>query len=121
MVFALLKTILFRVTLAAALLAATTVHAQIASAASPSPVYLDVSVPTENRVRDLISRMTLEEKTSQLVSVAPAIPRLQVPAYNYWTEGLHGIGMDGWPRSFPRPSDTRRAGTPLLYTAWRRP
>jgi beta-glucosidase len=46
--------------------------------------------------------MTLEEKTSQLVSVAPAIPRLNVPAYNYWTEGLHGIGMDGVATVFPQ-------------------
>jgi beta-glucosidase len=68
----------------------------------PSPFYLDVSVPTDERVRDLISRMTLEEKTSQLVSVATAIPRLQVPAYNYWTEGLHGIGMDGVATVFPQ-------------------
>ena len=67
-----------------------------------SPLYLNPSAPTESRVRDLISRMTLEEKTSQLVSVAPAIPRLQVPAYNYWTEGLHGIGMDGVATVFPQ-------------------
>jgi beta-glucosidase len=67
-----------------------------------APLYLDVSAPTDQRVRDLISRMTIEEKTSQLVSVAPAIPRLQVPAYNYWTEGLHGIGMDGVATVFPQ-------------------
>jgi beta-glucosidase len=67
-----------------------------------APLYLDVSVPIDERVRDLISRMTLEEKTSQLVSVAAAIPRLKVPAYNYWTEGLHGIGMDGVATVFPQ-------------------
>jgi beta-glucosidase len=67
-----------------------------------APLYLDVSAPREDRVRDLISRMTLEEKTAQLVSVAPAVPRLQIPAYNYWTEGLHGIGMDGVATVFPQ-------------------
>jgi beta-glucosidase len=66
------------------------------------PLYLDPSAPMDRRVRDLIARMTLEEKTSQLVSVAPAIPRLKVPAYNYWTEGLHGIGMDGVATVFPQ-------------------
>jgi beta-glucosidase len=65
-------------------------------------LYLDATASTGDRVRDLVSRMTLEEKTSQLVSVAPAIPRLRVPAYNYWTEGLHGIGMDGEATVFPQ-------------------
>jgi beta-glucosidase len=67
-----------------------------------APLYLDASACTEARVRDLISQMTLEEKTSQLVNVAPAIPRLHIPAYNYWTEGLHGIGMDGVATVFPQ-------------------
>jgi beta-glucosidase len=83
-------------------------HAQAANPPAPgqtpaaAPLYLDASAPTDARVRDLVGRMTLEEKTSQLVSVAPAIPRLQVPAYNYWTEGLHGIGMDGVATVFPQ-------------------
>jgi beta-glucosidase len=67
-----------------------------------APLYLEVSAPFDERARDLIARMTLEEKASQLVSVAPAIPRLQIPAYNYWTEGLHGIGMDGVATVFPQ-------------------
>jgi len=46
--------------------------------------------------------MKIEEKTSQLVTVAVAIPRLHVPAYSYWTEGLHGIGMDGVATVFPQ-------------------
>jgi beta-glucosidase len=72
------------------------------SQSATAPIYLDASAPMDERVRDLIARMTLEEKTSQLVSVAPAIPRLKVPAYNYWTEGLHGIGMDGVATVFPQ-------------------
>jgi len=96
------NTKLFRATLLWVLLAPWAARAQEPSASGTPPVYLDVSVPTEARVRDLISRMTLEEKTSQLVSVAPAIARLHVPAYNYWTEGLHGIGMDGVATVFPQ-------------------
>ena len=65
-------------------------------------IYLDPSAPTEKRVDDLISRMTLEEKTGQLLSIAPAIPRLRVPAYNYWSEALHGIGNDGQATVFPQ-------------------
>jgi beta-glucosidase len=90
----------------ASLLLAVASHAQSVPSAPKSPdavlLYADVSLPIAARVRDLISRMTLEEKTSQLVSVAPAIPRLHMSAYNYWTEGLHGIGMDGVATVFPQ-------------------
>ena len=46
------------------------------------------SLPIEKRVDDLVSRMTLEEKVSQMVHVAAAIPRLGIPEYNWWSEGL---------------------------------
>lgn len=65
-------------------------------------IYRDPSVSTEKRVDDLVSRMTPEEKTGQLLSVAPAIPRLRIPAYNYWSEALHGIGNDGQATVFPQ-------------------
>jgi beta-glucosidase len=96
------------VAIAALAVASTAAHSQgtdvpaSRQATEVIPLYLDVSAPREQRVRDLISRMTLEEKTSQLVSVAPAILRLKIPAYNYWTEGLHGIGMDGVATVFPQ-------------------
>jgi beta-glucosidase len=45
----------------------------------------------EERVSDLVSRMTLEEKVSQMLNAAPAIPRLDVPAYDWWNETLHGV------------------------------
>ena len=54
------------------------------------------------RAQDLVSRMTLEEKASQLRYDAPAIPRLGVPAYNWWNEGLHGVARAGVATSFPQ-------------------
>ncbi|OQP66845.1 glycosyl hydrolase [Niastella vici] len=45
----------------------------------------------EERVNDLVSRMTLEEKVSQMLNAAPAIPRLEIPAYDWWNETLHGV------------------------------
>jgi beta-glucosidase len=54
-------------------------------------------------VDDLISRMTLQEKASQLVNQARAIPRLQVPAYDWWSEALHGVARAGTATVFPEP------------------
>jgi beta-glucosidase len=55
--------------------------------------YLDPSLAPERRAADLVSRMTLEEKVLQMQSTAPAIPRLGVPAYNWWNEALHGVAQ----------------------------
>ena len=49
-----------------------------------TPSYLDQSLTFEARAKDLVSRMTLEEKVAQMNDVAPAIPRLGVPEYNWW-------------------------------------
>ncbi len=49
------------------------------------------SLPIEQRVNDLVSRLTLEEKVAQMLNAAPAIPRLGVPAYEWWNEILHGV------------------------------
>ncbi len=56
-----------------------------------TPAYLNPDKPTAERVRDLISRMTLKEKISQLGSDEPAIPRLDIPSYIFGTECLHGV------------------------------
>ena len=69
--------------------------------AKPAP-YLDPSLPTQQRVDDLVSRMTLDEKVAQLINTTPAIPRLGVPAYDYWSEGLHGIARSGYATLFPQ-------------------
>src|SRR5437660_3396804 len=64
--------------------------------------YLDPSLPLEQRVNDLVSRMTLEEKVSQMQDVAPGISRLGIPAYNWWNEGLHGVARAGDATVFPQ-------------------
>lgn len=56
----------------------------------------------EERAKDLVSRMTLEEKTLQMLHSAPAIPRLGVPAYNWWNEALHGVARAGVATMFPQ-------------------
>jgi beta-glucosidase len=73
-----------------------------ASTSNPDPVYKDPTRPIEERVDDLISRMTLEEKISQMVNDAPAIERLGVPEYNWWNECLHGVGRAGIATVFPQ-------------------
>jgi beta-glucosidase len=70
--------------------------------AAPRAPYLDSNLPIDQRVDDLVSRMTLEEKASQLVNQARAIPRLQVPAYDYWSEALHGVAAAGIATVFPQ-------------------
>jgi beta-glucosidase len=64
--------------------------------------YLDPSLAPEQRAADLVHRMTLEEKASQLVNQARAIPRLRVLAYDWWSEALHGVAVDGT-TEFPEP------------------
>ncbi|HEX5481537.1 MAG TPA: glycosyl hydrolase, partial [Terriglobia bacterium] len=56
-----------------------------------TPDYLNPSLSIERRVDDLVSRMTLEEKVRQMQHTAPAIPRLGIPAYDWWNEALHGV------------------------------
>ena len=87
--------------LAFACVSAATAFAQ-GKAEKPSPSYLNPSLPIEKRVDDLISRMTLEEKVSQMRDHAVAIPRLGVPKYDWWNEGLHGVAFAGYATNFPQ-------------------
>jgi beta-glucosidase len=66
------------------------------------PPYLNTNLSPGQRAADLVHRMTLEEKASQLVNQARAIPRLQVPAYDWWSEALHGVAVNGT-TEFPEP------------------
>ena len=65
-------------------------------------LYLDSTQPIVSRVHDLIGRMTLEEKVSQMLFTAPAIDRLGVAKHNWWNEGLHGLGRSGVATVFPQ-------------------
>jgi len=86
-------------------LAVLLVQALVPSAAQTigGAVYLDPTQSINVRVDDLVGKMTLEEKASQLVNQARAIPRLQVPAYDWWSEALHGVARAGTATVFPEP------------------
>jgi beta-glucosidase len=100
--------------LALALLFSFTAAAQAPTQASPSQPseeqvkaaaalpFRDSSLPVNKRVDDLVGRLTLEEEVSQLIDRAAAIPRLDIPAYNWWNEGLHGIARSGYATMFPQ-------------------
>src|ERR1035437_1445798 len=76
--------------------------AWMAGAQDARPAYLDPSLPAEQRAADLVHRMTLPEKATQLVNQARAIPRLNIPAYDWWSESLHGV-MRAGPTESPEP------------------
>jgi beta-glucosidase len=72
------------------------------AAAGPDAAYRNPDLDAQARAADLVGRMTLEEKAGQLRHAAPAIPRLGVPAYNWWSEGLHGVARAGEATVFPQ-------------------
>jgi beta-glucosidase len=75
----------------------------IIPSASPSlPIYPDPTRPIEERVNDLVGRMTIDEKISQMGTEAPAIERLGIPQYNWWSEALHGVARAGIATVFPQ-------------------
>ncbi len=69
---------------------------------SQNPIYLDPAKPIDVRVADLIQKLTLEEKVAQMMDQGPAIPRLNVPAYNWWNESLHGVARSGVATVYPQ-------------------
>src|SRR5829696_8500994 len=64
--------------------------------------YLNPELGLDQRVDDLISRLTLEEKVSQMMNAAPAIPRVGIPQYDWWNEALHGVAFSGVATVFPQ-------------------
>src|SRR5438552_11913690 len=75
-----------------------------ATAAPPqaAPAWKDPARPIDERVKDLVGRMTLQEKVAQMMDSAPAIDRLGVPAYGWWNEALHGVARAGVATVFPQ-------------------
>ena len=64
--------------------------------------FQDPTLPVDKRIDDLVARMTLEEKASQMVNRTRAIPRLGVPDYDLWSEALHGVAGGGLATVFPQ-------------------
>jgi beta-glucosidase len=85
-----------------ALLAILVLLPSHAGAQQTDKPWLNTSLPTDQRVDALISQMTLEEKVQQMRDHAPAIPRLGVPQYFWWNEGLHGVAFAGYATNFPQ-------------------
>jgi len=70
--------------------------------AQNSPVFRNAKAPIEARVTDLLHTLTLQEKISLLGNTSPAIERLNIPAYNWWNESLHGLARAGEATVFPQ-------------------
>ncbi len=81
------------------------------------PIFLDPEQPVEERVRDLLDRMTLKEKLSQMGNSCPAIPRLGIPAYDYWSEALHGVARNGRATVYPQAIGLAATWDPALVQA----
>ena len=79
-------------------LAVSGLHAQN----SAQPSYLNRTLSPQQRAEDLVHRMTVEEKVTQLVNQSRAVPRLNVPDYDWWSESLHGVARNGT-TEFPEP------------------
>ncbi len=74
----------------------------VTALAQEAPAYKNTDLPFQKRADDLLSRMTLEEKVSQMMNDSPAIDRLGIPAYNWWNECLHGVARAGRATVFPQ-------------------
>jgi beta-glucosidase len=76
--------------------------------------WFNPNLPTQRRVDALIAQMSLSEKASQMVNQARAIPRLGIPAYNWWSEALHGVARNGTATVFPEPIGLAATFDPVL-------
>jgi beta-glucosidase len=71
-------------------------------AQASEPLFRNAAAPLQTRVADLLSRLTLEEKISLLGYNSKGVPRLGIPAYNWWNEALHGVARAGMATVFPQ-------------------
>lgn len=81
---------------------------------APTFPFRDLDLPLDERVRDLVAQLTLDEKVGQMLHDAKAIPRLGIPAYNYWNEALHGIARNGRATVFPQAIGMAATWDPVL-------
>jgi len=76
--------------------------------------YLDLDLPLPERVQDLLARLTLDEKLGQFIHPVNGVPRLGIPGYNFWSEGLHGVGRNGRATVFPQAIGMSAMWNPTL-------
>ena len=81
------------------------------------PIYLDPNRPVQERVQDLLNQLTVEEKLGQFMHPVDGIPRLGIPPYNFWSEGLHGVGRNGRATVFPQAIGMSAMWNPELVEA----
>ena len=92
------------------LLTATSIHASDGTDDFRNPLF-----PIDKRVDALVGQLTIEEKISQLMMASPAIPRLGIPAYHWWNEGLHGVARNGIATVFPQAIALAATWNPDLH------
>lgn len=85
------------------------------NAASSLPAFQNTSLPVEERIKNLISLLTLDEKVSLTMMTSPTIPRLGIPAYDWWSEGLHGFARAGEATVFPQAIGLAATWNPELH------
>jgi beta-glucosidase len=94
------------------------VFVAVASAAqAQQPAYLDTKLSPAERAHDLVGRMTLDEKASQLEDWAISIPRLGIPDYETWNEALHGVARAGYSTVFPQAIGMAATWDPVMVRA----
>ncbi len=94
---------------------AYTLAAMVPPEVKEPAIWRDAAQSLRARANDLIRRMSLAEKVSQLKNGAPAIPRLGLPAYDYWNEALHGVANNGYATVFPEPVGAAASWNPELF------
>src|SRR5512135_1501655 len=78
------------------------------------PAYLDTNLSIPERVQDLLSHLTLDEKVAMMNHPAQGVPRLGIPDYNFWSEALHGVARNGRATVFPEPIGMAATWDPAL-------
>lgn len=97
------------ITIIAIILTCTTLQAQ-------NFPFQDTTLTVRERVEDLLSRLTLEEKISMMEHRNPAIPSLNIPAYSWWNEALHGVARNGYATVWPTPVALAASfNTPMVF------
>ena len=84
------------------LISSLTIAVFVTGSSAQEPAYRNTNLSPQERAHDLVGRMTLDEKASQLEDWATAIPRLGIPDYQTWNEALHGVARAGYSTVFPQ-------------------